>query len=56
MIVGDFGDVGSLLSGFGGGFNEILSSDKFAVDSGSEYISVNACKTSSSKDDECSLF
>jgi hypothetical protein len=53
LITGDLGDVGSLLSGLGGGFNEILSSAKF---SGSEYISVNACKTSSSKDEECSLF
>jgi hypothetical protein len=56
LNVGDFGDVGSLLSGLGGGFNESLSSDKFDVDSGSEYISVNACKTSSSKDEDGSLF
>jgi hypothetical protein len=36
LIVGDFGDVGSLLSGLGGGFIGILSSNKCDVNSGSE--------------------
>jgi len=36
FIAGDFGDVGSLLSGLGGGFIGIISSDRCGVDSDSE--------------------
>ncbi len=36
FVVGDFGDVGSLRSGLGGGFIDILSSIKCVIDSGSQ--------------------